>query len=299
MKAPLVSVIMIFLNAERFMPEAIKSVLYQTYSEWELILVDDGSTDGSSGIALNYVDRYPGKIHFVEHDGHQNRGMSASRNLGLAHSRGDFIAFLDADDVFLSKKLERQVNLLAGQPAAGMIYGNTQYWYSWTGRPEDIPRDRMRSVGVSPNRLYPPPELLRGFLQNSVRTPATCGVLIRRSAVEKAGGFEEQFTGMFEDQAFFYKLCLRTPVFVESGWRARYRQHSDSWSSKKRKTGEWHPNNPLKPAHNQFYRWLEAYLAGQGNVDPTLMRTLQNVTWPNRHPGLYRFLHMIGMLFPG
>src|SRR5205809_3316024 len=77
---PLVSGTIIFLNAERFIDEAIQSVLAQTYENWELLLVDDGSTDGSTAIARSYAERYPAKIRYLEHPGHKNHGMSASRN---------------------------------------------------------------------------------------------------------------------------------------------------------------------------------------------------------------------------
>jgi len=112
----LVSVVIIFLNERRFMEEAIQSVFEQTYNDWELILVDDGSNDRSSDIARGYASRYPERIRYLEHPEHENRGMSASRNLGLEHGRGEFVALLDADDVWLPHKLERQVEVLAQHP---------------------------------------------------------------------------------------------------------------------------------------------------------------------------------------
>ena len=137
---PLVSVIMIFLNAERFITSAIESVLAQTYAAWELVLVDDGSTDGSSAIARRFAQLQPARIRLVEHEGHANRGMSASRNLGLRQARGAYIALLDADDVYLPAKLERQVAILQAQPEAAMVYGATLHWFSWTAQPRRGPR---------------------------------------------------------------------------------------------------------------------------------------------------------------
>src|SRR5829696_811917 len=98
---PLVSSVMIFFNAERFIREAIESVFAQTYDNWELLLVDDGSTDDSTQIALHYAEQYPERVRYLEHPGHQNRGMSASRNLGVSQAKGEYIALLDADDVWL------------------------------------------------------------------------------------------------------------------------------------------------------------------------------------------------------
>src|SRR5215207_11709928 len=105
----LVSSVMIFLNAEKFIEEAIESVFAQTYDNSELLLVDDGSTDDSTQIALRYAERDPEKVRYLEHPGHRNRGMSASRNLGVSHAEGEYVAFLDADDVWLPYKLQRQV----------------------------------------------------------------------------------------------------------------------------------------------------------------------------------------------
>ena len=84
----IVSVIIPFLNAEKFIREAIESVLRQSYDNWELLLIDDGSTDGSTEVALMYTERHPGKVRYFEHKDHQNRGTCASRNLGIRHASG-------------------------------------------------------------------------------------------------------------------------------------------------------------------------------------------------------------------
>jgi glycosyltransferase involved in cell wall biosynthesis len=104
-----------------FIQDAIESVLCQTYSNWELIFVDDGSSDASTKIALRYVQLYPDQMRYFEYEEHQNGGMSASRNLGIWRSQGEYVAFLDADDVYLSQKLEEETALLAAQPAASIV----------------------------------------------------------------------------------------------------------------------------------------------------------------------------------
>src|SRR5215471_21165350 len=91
---PLVSIILIFLNGERFIRQAIDSVFCQTYQNWELLLCDDGSTDSSSQIACELAQLHPGRVRYLEHESHQNRGMSAARNLGIRHAQGEFIALL-------------------------------------------------------------------------------------------------------------------------------------------------------------------------------------------------------------
>src|SRR5688572_6006241 len=98
---PLVSVVIIFLDAEEFIQEAIDSVFSQTYEMWELLLVDDGSKDSSSMIARRYAEEFPAKVRYLHHHGHQNLDMPASRNVGITAARGEYIAFLDADDIWL------------------------------------------------------------------------------------------------------------------------------------------------------------------------------------------------------
>ena len=278
---------MIFLNAEKFIQEAIESVVCQTYSNWELIFVDDGSTDGGTEIVLHYVQQYPEKMRYLEHTGHQNRGMSASRNLGIQQSQGEYIAFLDADDVYLPQRLEQHAALLAAHPAASMVFDTTQYWYSWTGRPEEAQYDRLRSLGAQPDLFYDPPDLMVRFLRNTASTPATCSVLIRRAAIDRVGGFEQSFSGMLEDQVFFYKFCLYEPVYIVSGFTSRYRQHPDSHCYVSQRSGYWDPGSGLSPARAAFLHWLESYLVEQNITDRRIWRPLQKELWSYRHPNFH------------
>ncbi len=116
-----VSVIVPFMNAQPFITEAIESVLAQSYPAWELLLVDDGSTDGSRAVAQRYAERYPEKILCLEHDGRQNRGVSASLNLAMVRARGDYIALLDADDLCKPHRLEKQVAFLDAHPEVALL----------------------------------------------------------------------------------------------------------------------------------------------------------------------------------
>jgi glycosyltransferase involved in cell wall biosynthesis len=286
-KSHLVSVIMIFLNGEKFIQEAVESILQQTYPNWELIFVDDGSSDASTEIALGYVQQSSDKMRYFEHENHQNQGMSASRNLGIQNSQGQYIAFLDADDVFLPQKLEQEVALLDAQPDASMVYSTTQYWYSWTGKVEDVQHDRMRSLGVQTDQLYYPPELLVRFLKNTARTPATCSVLIRREAIQRIHGFEQDFSGMFEDQVFFHKFCLHEPVYVVGGCLSRYRQHPESHCHVSQQNGNWDPGSRLTSTRAAFLKWLEAYLIEKNITDRQIWQALQKELWSYHHPNLY------------
>ncbi|HEX6436367.1 MAG TPA: glycosyltransferase family A protein [Candidatus Binatia bacterium] len=279
---PLVSVVVIFFNGEAFLREAIESVFAQTYRHWELLLVDDGSIDQSRSIAERYVEQYPDKVRCLEHEGQQNRGMSASRNLGIENAKGEYIAFLDGDDVWLPPKLERQVSLLSAQPEVGMIYGAAQWWYSWTGKPEDRARDFVHPLGVMPDKCIEPPRLLLQFLMNEGTSPCIGTVMARRAVLERTGGFEEKFRGMYEDQAFCAKICLATRVFVSSECWHPYRQHAGSASAVAHKTGRH------RAARLFFLSWLESYLTEHDIKDLAVWQTLEKELWRCQHPFLYR-----------
>jgi glycosyltransferase involved in cell wall biosynthesis len=92
-------------------------------------------------------------MRYVRHPNAVNRGISASRNLGIRHASGELVAFMDADDVWLQEKLARHIQLLGGCPAAGMMYGRTEYWHSWTGNSEDKHRDHVPSLGIPADTL--------------------------------------------------------------------------------------------------------------------------------------------------
>ncbi|HKP11992.1 MAG TPA: glycosyltransferase [Blastocatellia bacterium] len=284
--ASLVSVIIIFLNGERFIEEAIDSVFAQTYEAWELLLVDDGSTDSSTQVARRYASRWPHKVRYLDHDGHANLGMSASRNLGIREARGEFIAFLDADDVWLPEKLAEQVAILAAHPQAAMVYGATEYWFSWTGDAEDARRDVALGLGVETETLIEPPTLVSALLQDQIAT-ATCG-LARRQVVQEVGGYEESFRGLFEDQVFHSKVCLKAPVFVSGRCWYRYRKHPDSHCAVAERADRHHAERL------NFLDWLEAYSGEQGVADAGLLRAIKRERWKARHPLLSRLPEHVG-----
>ena len=227
---PLVSTVIICFNSEKFLSDAIASVIAQTYDNWELLLVDDGSTDNSPGIMQDYVAQYPQKIRYLEHPNHQNRGKNASRNLGINHAQGEYIALLDSDDAWLTHKLEQQVAILDQYPEAGMVYGRNYTWYSEAEK--STVRGRCQPsrypLGVEPNNLIPPPTLLLLLLKGVTQTPTTCNPLIRKEVCQQVGLFDENFRDVFEDQDFFAKVLHTVPVFVSDEFWAKYRQHQDS-----------------------------------------------------------------------
>jgi glycosyltransferase involved in cell wall biosynthesis len=284
---PLVSCVIIYLDAERHLDEAIRSVLAQTYQDWELLLVDDGSSDRGPDIARSYAEREGGRVRCLRHPGGRNRGMSASRNLGAAHARGEYLALLDADDVWLPGKLARQVELLRQRPEVEMVCGPTQWWYSWTGQPEQAQADSRRELWIKPDVAYAPPTLLTLLLERRIRTPATCSFLIRRRAFESVGGFEESFRGMYEDQAFFAKVYLELAIYVTDECWDLYRQHPESHCAVAEREGRYHPERP-NLAQRRFLDWLDGYLAHHRVQEVGLRKALRQACLPYRHPVLHR-----------
>lgn len=193
MSAPLVSVVIPAYNVARFLPETLDSVLAQTYPAFEVIVVDDGSTDHTAAVAASYAAR-DDRVRVVAQD---NGGAGSARNRGTAESRGDLIALMDGDDLWRPWKLTRQVEaMLAGGPNVGMIYT----WFL-------VINELSRVVGPGlPARwegdVYPA-LLLSNFI-GSGSTP-----LIRRQAIIEAGGFDIREAA--ED--------LRLYLAVAFGWR--------------------------------------------------------------------------------
>ena len=128
--APLVSVVMPAYNAARYINEAIESVISQSFGDWELIIVDDCSSDGTVPAARRYKER-DGRISLYSND--TNLGVSMTRRKGVSISRGEWIAFLDADDVWESVKLERQLRF-ASETGAGFTYTGSSF-IDGEGRP--------------------------------------------------------------------------------------------------------------------------------------------------------------------
>lgn len=278
-----VSIITPFLNAGPFIEESIESVLAQTYDNWELLLVDDGSTDASTGVALKYAAAHADKVRYLSHQRRQNRGASASRNLAASHARGEYLAFLDADDVYLPRKLEVQVPMLDAHPDVAMLYAATEYWYSWSGRREDAGRDWVwRRYGAKPDTVIEPPRMLVRFLEDGGTVPCMGGVLVRRAAVESVGGWEESFRRICTDQVFHAKLCLNFPVMIVDVCLDRYRQHENSSCRTVERAGQ------LDAALDSYLTWLESYVAAQRFVDPTVRAAARRALRRHRHPWLYR-----------
>lgn len=173
----LVSVIIPVYNCERYLAEAIESALQQTYRPVEVIVIDDGSTDGSAVVAQTFgaAVRYCYQPH---------SGIGAALNHGVFQAKGEFLAFLDADDLWVRDKLERQMAALGANSRPALVFGHVQQFVS-----PDLDADVAR-------RLRCPPELMPGYMISAL--------LVRKDTFDLVGTFETRWlAGEFLD------WCLR------------------------------------------------------------------------------------------
>jgi glycosyltransferase involved in cell wall biosynthesis len=205
---PLVSIIIPCYNAERWISEAIQSCLDQTYRPIEIIVIDDGSTDGSLEVIKSFGEA-------VRWETGPNRGGNAARNRGFALSQGDYIQFLDADDYLLPEKIERQVSFLE-ESGADVVYGDWRHQHhrpdgTWflgdvivTGMKHDILAALLSPWWVAPLAL-----------------------LWRRQAVLQAGGWDERiYAG--QDKDFLLSAALAgVSIHYQTGCYAIYRRYGN------------------------------------------------------------------------
>ena len=260
-----------FFNSERFIAEAIESVVHQTFASWELILVDDGSSDGSTAIAKTFAADHPDRIRYLQHRDHQNRGTPTSRNLGIAHAFGEYIANLDHDDVWTRTKLEEQVAVLDSHPTVAMTFGPMILWGSWEDGASSR-SDVLQAFTFPTNTLFHPPDYVP-LLLTGKNDPH--GYLIRRNAVDGVGGYVDN-VGFCGDWALYIKIALRHEIYVAGFPNYYYRQHSGQMCRLLRQAGGWH--SEFLP----FLNWLRKYLGDTGCRHRRVMRAFAAATRRNR-----------------
>jgi glycosyltransferase involved in cell wall biosynthesis len=208
---PLVSVILPVRDRAWCVARAIRSVLAQTYQELELIVVDDGSTDGTREI----VESFGSAVKLLTQS---HKGVYAARNVALRHARGELIAFIDSDDAWYPEKLALQVPLFE-RAEVGLVYGDTVH----------VTRD-LQPLGRRSFQLAPP---LRGWAARgfaaSVFIPMITAV-VRRSALEEIGGFPESHQ-LSTDMLVWFRVALRHQVDYVDVAVADYTVHSGGISA--------------------------------------------------------------------
>ena len=237
---PLVSAIIPTYNRAHLICDAVDSVLQQTYLNVEIIVVDDGSTDSTQAKLREYGDR----IRVVSQD---NAGPSAARNRGIAVSRGDLVAFLDSDDLWLPTKLERQVALL-NRTSKVVPCCLCNIMMRWQDK-------ELASFDIA--CLHP--SLEEGIWLNVGEVLATRfvlfnqGIIIRREVLEKSGGFDESLRFM-EDYELPLRLSLEGPWAYIREPLVIWRETDGSWSRKSRSEDICQKECMVKVFENQLAR---------------------------------------------
>jgi glycosyltransferase involved in cell wall biosynthesis len=211
---PRVSVIIPTFNRVGLVREAIESALAQTYRDLEIIVADDGSTDETAAV----VARFGGAVTYLPLP---HRGLpAATRNGGLRIARGELIAFLDSDDLFLPHKLALQTVALEAHPEAGMVYSNGRFFRADPDRPTGRVQDGLPTPS---GQIFA--ELMRG---NMLAPPV---VLVRRTCLDRVGLFDElpEFRAV-EDFDLWLRIAAEFPVLYVPGDVAAIRRHAQSIS---------------------------------------------------------------------
>ncbi len=277
------SVVTAVLDGAPFVAEAIRSVVHQSFEDWEMLVVDDGSTDETAEIVLRLATADP-RISLLQHQDRRNHGRSAARNLALRTAMAPYVSFLDADDIYLPFKLEQQVALLDAHPRAGMVYGKHLYWHS-PGVAVGPGEDYASPLGVPPNQLYEPPALLRLLLRDEDTHAANCSVMIRRDVCEAVGGFDEGVE-LYEDTMWLARVLHSHPVFVSGDCTSVYRLHPDSSCRRAEAAGVFDSYGP-NAAERAYLEWLEQYLDEVGEQDAGVRTALSHRLDVYRRPRLH------------
>jgi glycosyltransferase involved in cell wall biosynthesis len=189
---PEVSVVIPTFNSAMLVREAIKTALVQTYRDFEIIVVDDGSIDNTGSV----IAQFGSDVHYFRQ---QNRGSSAARNQGIAISRGNYIAFLDADDLWTPNKLAEQIPIFQRDSKIGLVYSD----WAVTSEGGETRASRLRDL--SPGSGYVFDDLIQcGFI-------LTSGTVVRRSCLNEVGYFDERLS-IAQDYDLWLRICYRWKV---------------------------------------------------------------------------------------
>jgi glycosyltransferase involved in cell wall biosynthesis len=208
---PIVSVVIPVYNGERFISQTLDSVFAQTFQDFEVIVVDDGSTDGTEAVLRTYADR----ILYIKND---HGGPASSRNRGIAASQGSLIAFLDADDLWLPTKLEKQVAFATNHPEYGIITTDAAT-FDETG---------VTEASAAAHKHIPSGYVLKDLLfDNWIGT--SCA-MVRRECFAKIGTFDQDAFVRGEDWVMWMRIAAVYPVYFLDDVLVHYRVHSQSYS---------------------------------------------------------------------
>lgn len=217
---PMVTALVPVYNTERYLAEAIESALAQTLPNVEIVVVDDGSTDGSGAIADRYAAAYPDRVRVV----HQvNQGLPLARNAAIAVARGRYLALLDADDVWLPGHLAACVDVLERDPTVGLVHADAED-IDADGKPLPVVEQEPRW-----HRDKTDPYAAVLLRRQHIVCPTA---VFRRSVVDNVGPFDPAFNRLgCEDRDLWLRIAEVSNVVYIAGLHARYRIHGANMSA--------------------------------------------------------------------
>lgn len=230
----MISVIIPCYNYGHLIADTVDSILQQTYSDLEIIIIDDGSSDNTETVVQQIMARDK-RVNYFKFP---NTGLGASRNRGLGKVKGDFIQFLDADDLLEKRKFEIQLKLFSENPGTDVVYGSVRYFST---DPYD-PADRLLTYW-GPNEEWMPKYSGNGrsFLQKALKGNFShlSSTLFKKSIVDKVGLFDNEISAV-ADYHFLLRSVVADAVFL-------YHDIPDTYSLVR-----WHPSNMSKNLHRMF-----------------------------------------------
>lgn len=264
---PTVSVVIPLFNGQQYIENCLRSVFSQRYEDYEVIVVDDGSSDDGPKKILALAKTHPEKVRLLRHEDRGNHGIAATRNLGIKNARGEFIAFLDQDDLWVSEKLQKQVAMLRCHPEAGLVYSKISFVDQDGG---DCSANSFPSAGkgIVGHPAYIFPAIIKENFIPSIT------VLARRECVQKVGLFDDGLRHGFEDWILWSKMAYFYGFIFLDQVLAKRRLHSGSFSSLRRDIG-LHLS-----AEENYIRVLFSHLLDQKDIHPSEVRShLRKCIW--------------------
>lgn len=213
------SIVTPVFNCSEYLEEAVYSVINQTFSNWELIIIDDGSTDTSLSLAKN-MELKDSRIRVLQHSLGVNRGVSASRNLGMNSAKGKWIALLDADDTWVMHKLEKEYSVISDNEGLVLVYSNAIMLYSGSKTKR---KNNIYGSGIEGRVKDPFRKLINGF-----HIP-TSGLSFNSEILAETGGFNENIR-FSEDTLFIHQVLETGDIYYINEILGAFRFHEHSSS---------------------------------------------------------------------
>jgi len=208
-----VDVIIPAYNAAKYLPTAIESVIAQTFNDWRILIVDDGSTDGTADAAAPYLERLGSRLVYIRK---ANGGVSSARNLGICQATAQYLAMLDADDEWMPCRLSESLQILDSRPEVGLTYGFIRRIDAQGRLIDTVNRRQRRGEGRIARYIY----------TKEVDIPCAT-VTVRRSCLDEVGLFDETLK-VTEDRDLWLRLALQYEIALVPFIVANYRISNES-----------------------------------------------------------------------